>query len=537
MPWTMSRSSLLGAFDVVSASSTSRAAAAPPSTVARAILSAMTACTSRCCAPSWTSRCRRRRVSSAVATTRAPGRGELRPVLRVGDRHGGAVRRTGARRSRQRRGSSVRCCSTQRRPDPTLDSDRDGCGRGDAGRSATSAERGVLVGVDVHGSAGAGHASDRRSRTERHVEADGRRAVAGGDDDSSAVVVEHQGDGEVTEQRRRLRRDGVEDLLGRRRRAPRARPPGAARPARRPGSLSSARAWLLPTAAATSWRTAPAGVRCSSGSGRAWRVAVTIPHTASATVTGTATAAARPYDAASTASGSSRVVVDADDRGTAQNAIGQRVALERDAVPHRCGAFVRRDDDEFTVRVELAQRRRPSAQQARGLRHHRGEDVRWWRRPRGQLGDAQERGPLVGQGPQLVHLRGGDLDHPGRRAGLLVAAHRRRSAVRQVGQDGPDAPVLGVGGRDAQLAEDRRHVLLDRRLADEQASAIPRLDLPSAIPASTAARGPSAGPPGRPVGGRASGRRPRDPARSRLPATLAMASTNEVTSPTRSLSR
>ena len=71
MPRTMSRMSRLACWALRSASSTSGRASWVSSSAAAASCRVTMVCTRRCWALSWTSRCSRRRVSSAAATTRA----------------------------------------------------------------------------------------------------------------------------------------------------------------------------------------------------------------------------------------------------------------------------------------------------------------------------------------------------------------------------------------------------------------------------------------------------------------------------------
>ena len=108
-------------------------------------------------------------------------------------------------------------------------------------------------------------------------------------------------------------------------------------------------------------------------------------------------------------------------------------------------------------------------------------------------------------------------------APLVRAAHDRRSPrvrlgeLAQVGQYGEHAPMLGRRRPEAELVEDAGHVLLDRRLGDDQrlGDALIRLPLGHRRRARRA-RGASGGPPARPPGGaRACGRRPRDRERCR----------------------
>ena len=216
MPRTTSRSSLFARSALVSASSMSSTAPCPAAIAFRASLRVMTVWTSRCCALSWTSRWRRRRVSSAVATTRAreavsfalfsalaiAGAGELGEL-------GQAV--LGPRRDRGSGGAGG-----EGAPHPSFQDDGDGHPCGHAELASQVAERRAREGVHAGRPARAEHIARPRAGVHRDPQPERGGAVAHGDGDRGVVVVAQERGGRVTEQLRRFGGHRGEHLVERR---------------------------------------------------------------------------------------------------------------------------------------------------------------------------------------------------------------------------------------------------------------------------------------------------------------------------------
>ena len=185
---------------------------------ARASLSVMIVCTSRCCAASWRSRCRRRRVRRRSATTRAREA--------VSSARDSALAIAAAT-------SSANCCrrdsvppgsgcagdvAVQHAPHPPGDDDRCRDGRREAELGGQLRVALAAVVIDAHRATVAPDPVRQRVRLERDGRAQRRGAAVRGDHHERVVLLEA---GErhrlAAEQAGRLPGDGGEHLLRRHR--------------------------------------------------------------------------------------------------------------------------------------------------------------------------------------------------------------------------------------------------------------------------------------------------------------------------------